>query len=126
MLASMGFARHHVEAALKSTDNDADRAAEWLFSHVDNLDDAVAEANGQNDGQGQAAAGSSSTLNDGPGEYELVGFVSHTGKSTDCGHYVAHIKKEGRWAIFNDRKVALSKEPPLGLGYMYLYKQISE
>jgi ubiquitin carboxyl-terminal hydrolase 5/13 len=41
MLASMGFARHHVEAALKSTDNDADRAAEWLFSHADNLDDAV-------------------------------------------------------------------------------------
>lgn len=29
------------------------------------------------------------------------------GKNTGCGHYVAHIRKEGRWAIFDDRKVGL-------------------
>ncbi|CAN0301513.1 unnamed protein product, partial [Ectocarpus fasciculatus] len=37
--------------------------------------------------------------------YSLVGFISHVGKNTGCGHYVAHIRKEGRWAIFDDRKV---------------------
>ena len=44
--------------------------------------------------------------------YELVGFVSHIGKNTGSGHYVAHIKKDGRWVIFDDQKVALSAEPP--------------
>lgn len=83
-------------------------------------------------------------------EYELVGFISHIGKNTACGHYVCHIRKvrlrvrvclsgylqckeikiiffapqEGQWTIFNDEKVALSSEPPLQLGYIYLYKQI--
>ena len=57
------------------------------------------------------------------GTYELLGFISHMGSNTMCGHYVAHIKKEGRWAIYNDRKVAVSERPPLELGYMYLYKR---
>ena len=39
------------------------------------------------------------------GRYSLVGFISHVGKNTGCGHYVAHIRKDGRWAIFDDRKV---------------------
>lgn len=34
-----------------------------------------------------------------------MGFISHVGKNTGCGHYVAHIRKDGRWAIFDDRKV---------------------
>lgn len=33
---------------------------------------------------------------DGKGEYELVGFVSHMGSNTACGHYVAHIRVDGR------------------------------
>lgn len=34
-----------------------------------------------------------------------MGLISHVGKNTGCGHYVAHIRKDGRWAIFDDRKV---------------------
>lgn len=30
----------------------------------------------------------------------------HGGKNTAGGHYVCHVKKEGRWCIFNDEKVA--------------------
>lgn len=30
--------------------------------------------------------------------YELFAFISHMGASTMSGHYVCHIKKEGRWA----------------------------
>lgn len=30
--------------------------------------------------------------------YELFAFISHMGESTMSGHYVCHIKKEGRWA----------------------------
>ena len=29
-------------------------------------------------------------------EYQLFAFISHMGTSTMCGHYVCHIKKEGR------------------------------
>lgn len=43
------------------------------------------------------------------------------GSSTACGHYVAHVFKDGRWVIFNDEKVAASAHPPRSLGYMYVY-----
>ncbi len=39
------------------------------------------------------------------------------------GHYVAHIKKDGQWIIFNDAKVAESVAPPRELAYLYLYKR---
>ena len=57
-------------------------------------------------------------------EYKLVGFISHMGTSTHVGHYVCHILKDGRWVIFNDEKVALSKQPPKDLAYLYLYQRV--
>ena len=48
---------------------------------------------------------------------------SHMGSNTACGHYVCHIKKDGRWCLYNDRKVAVSEKPPLDLGYMYVYQR---
>lgn len=56
-------------------------------------------------------------------EYKLVAFISHMGTSTMVGHYVCHIKKEGRWVIYNDEKVALSEHPPRDLAYLYLYQR---
>jgi len=64
-------------------------------------------------------------VRDGNGEYELMAFISHMGTSTLCGHYVCHIKKNNRWVIYNDEKVAESVEPPFGLGYIYFYKRRS-
>lgn len=72
-----------------------------------------------------AGQGQGSVPLDGPGKYELVGFVSHMGANTACGHYVAHLLKEGRWVIFNDEKVAVSERPPKDLGYLYLFKRTS-
>jgi uncharacterized UBP type Zn finger protein len=63
---------------------------------------------------------------DGPGKYELVAIMSHIGSNIACGHYVAHVKKEGHWYIFNDEKVALSKRLPIEHGYMYLYRRIDQ
>jgi hypothetical protein len=37
------------------------------------------------------------TVLDNAGEYELVGFVSHMGSNTACGHYVAHVLVDGRY-----------------------------
>lgn len=70
-----------------------------------------------------AAAAAPLPLLDGPGRYELLGIVSHIGANTGCGHYVAHVKKEGRWAIFDDEKVAASEAPPFDRGYLYLYRR---
>lgn len=43
MLSSLGFTERQAQAALKATGGDAARGADWLFSHTDNLDAAVAE-----------------------------------------------------------------------------------
>ena len=56
-------------------------------------------------------------------KYSLIAFISHIGSNTACGHYVCHILKDGRWVLFNDEKVAISRKLPDDLGYMYLYKR---
>ena len=45
------------------------------------------------------------SADDGEGKYTLTEIISHIGKSTDHGHYVCHIKKDGQWVLFNDEKV---------------------
>ena len=110
-------------AALKATDGNMERAADWLFSHADDMASAVALVMGGGDDATAGAAGGGQDFNDGEGKYELVGFISHVGKNTGSGHYVAHIKKGGRWAIFDDQKVATSEKPPKELGYLYLYRR---
>jgi ubiquitin carboxyl-terminal hydrolase 5/13 len=57
--------------------------------------------------------------------YELAAFISHMGTSTNVGHYVCHIKRDGRWVIYNDEKVAVSENPPFELGYLYLFRRSS-
>jgi len=49
--------------------------------------------------------------------------ISHIGKNTGSGHYVAHIKHNGSWVIFNDEKVAVSENPPLQHAYLYLFQR---
>ena len=70
-----------------------------------------------------ASAASAHHLSDGEPRYELRAFISHMGSSVHVGHYVCHILREGKWVIYNDNKVALSENPPKGLGYLYLYKR---
>lgn len=128
MLQAMGFSEDQAKCALSQTDHSPDRAAEWIFSHMDDLDAAVAKVQSESSAAASstpaaAAAGPAKRLDGTSGEYSLVGFVSHIGKNTSSGHYVSHIKKDGRWIIFNDDKVAVSEDPPLGSGYLYLFRR---
>ena len=50
--------------------------------------------------------------------------IVHLGKSVHCGHYVAYVKKEGKWIYYNDNKVAVSNEPLLGKAYILIYERI--
>jgi len=122
MLTSMGFDNEAAQAALKACSGSLERAADWLFSHSDDLQAAIAAVNGENSSR-TAAAPAEVAAFDGPGDYELFGIVSHMGGNTNCGHYVAHVKIEGTWYIFNDRKVAISQKPPTDLGYLYVFKR---
>ena len=60
---------------------------------------------------------------DQPFNYIDKSFVSHKGTSVHCGHYVAHVFKEGQWVLFNDNKVAISPKPPIGEAYLYFLQR---
>mmetsp|Transcript_25074 Transcript_25074/g.34446 ORF Transcript_25074/g.34446 Transcript_25074/m.34446 type:complete len:433 (-) Transcript_25074:169-1467(-) len=131
MLSSMGYTEEQTTAALMATDYNIERAADWLFSHLDDLDLAVAEVLGRNvSAHGDSLSVASEVTNkvaemdDGEGRYELVAIISHLGKNTDHGHYVCHVKKNGQWVLFNDEKVGKCKVAPLGYGFMYLFKRL--
>ena len=110
-LTGMGFTEKQATAALKATEGNPDRAADWLLSRADQLDTMESSSNKK--------------INlDGLGDYELMGIVSHLGSSTTVGHYVAHIRVNGEWFIFNDELVAKSRKPPINFGYLYLYRRI--
>ncbi|OQS07310.1 ubiquitin carboxyl-terminal hydrolase [Thraustotheca clavata] len=119
-LTAMGFNEKQVACALDHTNQDPDRAAEWLFSHMDDLDAQVQAFEAKSKSSSSGGNPFESTSFD---EYELVGFVSHMGSNTHSGHYVAHIKKEGKWVFFNDAKVAISDTPPFGAGFIYLFQR---
>ncbi|XP_054160673.1 ubiquitin carboxyl-terminal hydrolase 5-like [Oppia nitens] len=123
MIMSMGFTNEQALRALKATDNNTERAVDWIFSHTEDLNTDVMQTDNI---QTEAQSSSATNYRDGSGKYKLVAFISHMGTSTMCGHYVCHILKENRWVIFNDNKVAVSENPPKDLAYLYLYQRIEQ
>ncbi|XP_060098543.1 ubiquitin carboxyl-terminal hydrolase 13 isoform X2 [Heteronotia binoei] len=129
IIASMGFQRNVAIQALRAKNSNLEHAIEWIFSHPDpkgnettsetmDMENHVnANILAESDPEGPR-------IKDGSGRYELFGFVSHMGTSTMSGHYVCHLKKEGRWVIYNDLKVCASERPPKELGYIYFYHRI--
>eukprot|EP01025_Chloroclados_australasicus_P059005 TRINITY_DN7449_c1_g2_i6.p1 TRINITY_DN7449_c1_g2~~TRINITY_DN7449_c1_g2_i6.p1 ORF type:complete len:301 (+),score=57.36 TRINITY_DN7449_c1_g2_i6:244-1146(+) len=140
MITGMGFNERQAQAALKATGGDVERAGDWLLTRMDNLQEEVEKVLGENSSnqqqsqqQGDFAAIRPATQQidnkdkskflDGPAKYKLLGFVSHIGANTACGHYVAHVRKDDKWVIFNDEKVAVSSKVPKDVGYMYIYQR---
>uniref|UniRef100_A0A8C9SSY9 Ubiquitin carboxyl-terminal hydrolase n=1 Tax=Scleropages formosus TaxID=113540 RepID=A0A8C9SSY9_SCLFO len=109
ILTSMGFSRAQTIRALKATNSNLERALDWIFTHPDSEEESEFPLVPDCCFTG----------------YELFAFISHMGTSTMSGHYVCHIKKEGRWVIYNDHKVCLSERPPKDLGYIYFYHRLS-
>ncbi|EGG16808.1 deubiquitinating enzyme [Cavenderia fasciculata] len=132
MLGAMGFTDKQAKLALKATANNVERAADWLFSHMDELDLLVAQAESENSSSSSSSssAAAASTVdqlknkvNDGAAKYHLVGFITHLGNNVQMGHYICHVKKNGKWVKFNDRSVQLSQQPAKEFGYMYFYSR---
>ncbi|PKU34973.1 ubiquitin carboxyl-terminal hydrolase 13 [Limosa lapponica baueri] len=110
--------------------NNLERALEWIFSHPELEEesepalDTMNMANNTNANVLAETGSEGPRIKDGSGRYELFGFISHMGTSTMSGHYVCHLKKEGRWVIYNDLRVCASERPPKDLGYIYFYHRI--
>jgi ubiquitin carboxyl-terminal hydrolase 5/13 len=139
----MGFTEGKAQAALKACEGSVERAMDWLFSHAEDMEEqpaaSASSSSSSSAGAGAPGAGGVLALPALPANarYILVGIVSHMGSSLASGHYVAHIRKDeaGRpagaegcadpkWVLFNDEKVALSQDPPLEAGFMYMYKRV--
>lgn len=131
-LMSLGYSKAQVERALGETNYNVERlvssiytidhtfrAADWLFSHPEELDAMMdvtetSQVNVQKD------------ICDGEGKYELMAIISHLGKSTDCGHYICHVKRDEQWYVFNDEKVAKASSPPLSHGFVYIFRRCDQ
>ncbi|XRB14436.1 ubiquitin carboxyl-terminal hydrolase [Pseudoscourfieldia marina] len=134
-IVAMGFEENGAKKACKATNNSGVEAAmEWVLSHMGDADFHTPYVEEEEEAAPSASASTAVTREDGPGIYELVGFVSHVGANTACGHYVCHARRTesppvagastlGPWLLFNDEKVALSQETPVDRGYVYLYRR---
>jgi len=111
----MGFTEAQAKKALKNTSNNVERAMDWIFNHPDDT--------GQEEEEPKTDNKPKTELSDGSGVYELYGFINHIGPSTLSGHYICHIKKDGKWVKFNDDKVEESLNPPKQFGYLYFFKR---
>lgn len=131
LVESLGaFTTDQVRFALKECNGSPDRAADFLFSNSDCLDELIVASSLKNvAGTKETSSTVKSKIRweDGEGKYSLKGMISHIGKNTGSGHYVAHLKKviddEWKWVIFNDEKVALSLRPPREHAYLYIYQR---
>lgn len=117
MMTAMGFPESKCIKALKKCDMNVERATDWLFSHLDDPDSEV-----EADGDSVMADQTETYTCDKPGVYNLQSFITHLGASVHAGHYVCHIKKDGKWTYFNDAKVAHSNAP-IGKGYIYVFNK---
>ncbi|EFA83032.1 deubiquitinating enzyme [Heterostelium album PN500] len=130
MLEAMGFNDKQAKLALKNTNNNVERAADWLLSHMDDLDQLLAQSESSSAAPAPKSTNTVDNLTkkvkDGEGKYELVGFISHLGSNVHIGHYICHVKKDGEWIKFNDRQVQHSVEPPKEFGYIVLFNLITD
>jgi ubiquitin carboxyl-terminal hydrolase 5/13 len=129
MLLSMGIDVTQAITALKVCNNNAQRAIEYIFDP----DSFNPQPEAHNTSSSRLTIATRSdplkmklfTPDEKPKLYQLKAFISHMGQSTMCGHYVCHIKKDEKWYIFNDNKVAVSEKPPREFGYLYIYERVT-
>ena len=62
-----------------------------------------------------------------PVKFDLNGFIVHNGLNSKCGHYVAYVKREGKWYQTNDTAITevgqLEVEKESEQAYLLFYKR---
>ncbi|KAF5346463.1 hypothetical protein D9756_010077 [Leucocoprinus leucothites] len=128
MLMDMGFTTMQAKKALRQTNNNMERAVEWLFSHPD--DDGSEAPPPTTTSTSEQTTKTLQGTKDVPVRYRLKAFISHKGPSVHSGHYVAHIRKGGEvgWVLFNDEKVVRADEESVRelkkLAYLYVFERV--
>ena len=56
-----------------------------------------------------------------PAKFTLSSIVCHKGSSIHAGHYVAFVRKDAGWVLFNDEKVALGGDVEEMKKFAYIY-----
>jgi len=123
---SMGVEPDVAAFALRQNRMDVEKAIEYLFSGVDVQVEMTNEASM---GAAESQSGNAQrSVTDGTGKYRLMAMVSHIGASAKTGHYVCHIKEKetGRWILFNDEKVGVSRSPPFELATIYFFERVKK
>lgn len=122
-LLSMGIEEAVARYALSQTDMNVERAVEYVFSH-ENIEQEAGLAAGSAHAKDSKESGAT-RVRDGPAKYRLHAMISHMGANAKTGHYVCHIRdaETGKWLLFNDEKVAESRNPPFSMAFFYFYKR---
>jgi len=120
-LVQMGFTNAQAKKALKETNNNPERAVEWLFSHSDDI--IIDEDEKPIQQTTQPPQKQNFQIDQNPSLYELSGIIVHLGTSTHSGHYVVYLKKNNEWVLYNDRKVSVSEKPPIGGAYLLIWSK---
>ncbi|CCH43508.1 Ubiquitin carboxyl-terminal hydrolase [Wickerhamomyces ciferrii] len=128
-LQDMGFTSQLSKKALILNNNDVNSSIEWLFSNPD--DNGIIET-------------TATTIKETPdekitkfeskaiesSEYKLKAVICHKGSQVTSGHYVAFIKKQEKWILFNDEKVVdvtgdqNSWDEIEKNGYVYIWERV--
>lgn len=138
-ITDLGFTSAQALYALGKTSNNIERAVDYIFNHMEEIQNVSNEHTGNSSTNASNAPVAPSNSNEeklkngiqrfsskSNGKYKLKAFITHMGPSTSSGHYVCHIRKKEQWVIFNDEKVAFSETPPKDLAYLYFYERCDE
>ncbi|OBA24141.1 ubiquitinyl hydrolase [Metschnikowia bicuspidata var. bicuspidata NRRL YB-4993] len=108
-LVSMGFGALLAKKALVLNQNNVNASIEWLFNNPDDdgviEDDAKPVINLQDEVDKLTSELEKEPSTDKQGKYNLKAVICHKGTSPHTGHYVAFIKQDGDWILYNDEKV---------------------
>lgn len=119
-VAEMGFSPNQARKALRVCSGNVEMAVAWLFENPGDEGEELAAAP-TTDSAGSEPAGNTNT----PHNYRLAGLICHKGTSVHAGHYVAYVKRDGEWALFNDEKVVSSSaEDMKKLAYVYVFQRV--
>jgi ubiquitin carboxyl-terminal hydrolase 5/13 len=105
-IVQMGFTEDDARDALDQTQGNVALALEWLL--------------------GPRQKRKATAKSDGPPLYRLAAFVQHKGASALSGHYIANVRRDGTWVMYNDRKCSVYPDdtpPQFGRGYLYLFRR---
>ncbi|GAB7355423.1 hypothetical protein MBLNU459_g5937t1 [Dothideomycetes sp. NU459] len=135
-LGNMGFSAPQARQALKETGGDVERAVDWLFNHPDAVgdfgDDAMPAQEASSDATNVIGTANSAKQapkvvakdvaeDTRPATFKLSSIVCHKGSSIHAGHYVAFVRKDPGWVLFNDEKVALGGDVEEMKKFAYIY-----